>query len=236
MEQLDLLWDLELHHDSLSFCQKSMFRLRNKFNFNEVEKKIEKAEDKVIYLRNKKEKMKLMLNKYNSKLKDYNFKINEIEKNLYDGNTTDIKQLEFLDIEKDKIKKMINEMEIEILEQMDEVDATDEELLLIEWELEEIKIENEEIQKEYSEQERLLSSKIIVEKKNILEIEQKIDKELLDKYYNIKKNKGSGIAEVKDGVCCGCNMLLPTIQLDRLHNDDKTTLCENCGRILKIGP
>ncbi|MFA5575731.1 MAG: C4-type zinc ribbon domain-containing protein [Tissierellaceae bacterium] len=234
MEQLDLLWNLEIHHDSLSTYQKEIFKLRNKFDFDQIENEIQGTEEKLNFLSGKRDKIKDVLDKYNQKLKDYNYKIEEIEKSLYDGNTTDIKQLEYLDKEKDRIKEMINDMETEILELMDEVDNIDIELLLIVKTLEDVKERNKRFQGEFGAEEKRLGKLVASEKKKILELEEEIKEGLLDKYYAIKKNKGTGMAQVRNGVCSGCNMLLPTILLDRLHEDDKIICCENCGRILRI--
>ncbi len=232
MEQLDLLRNLEGHHNSLKLYQKELFNLKNNSMINKNEEKIILTEEKLKRLKSGQEKIKDRLKTSNTRLKDYNFKIEEVEKNLYKGQIIDLKQLEYLNDEKDKLKEIINDTETEILEFMDEVENIDKELLTMEKFLEEIKDKNIKLKKKYCDLEEKLKGEIQLKKDKILALENKIDENLLNKYNIIRKNKGTGIAEVKDRVCSGCNMLLPTVLVDRLNNQKEIIYCESCGRIL----
>ncbi len=58
----------------------------------------------------------------NSILKDMDYKLRETEKELYEGNIIDLRQLSYLDKEKDLLRKEIDNKEIEILTQMEEME------------------------------------------------------------------------------------------------------------------
>lgn len=232
MEQLDLLWNLEEHHSSLKTYQKQLSDLKKDLNINKTEEKILNTEEKLLKLKSSQEMIKAKLKESNSRLKDYTYKISEVEKNLYNGEITDIKQLEYLSNEKDKLKEIISDTETEILEFMEEVEDIDKELLLMEKSLADIRDKNNKFKNKYKLLEENLKDKIQLEQNEIITFENKIDSNLLNKYNVIKKNKGTGIAEVKDSVCAGCNMLIPTILIDKLSNQKEIICCENCGRIL----
>lgn len=232
MEQLDLLRNLEEHHNSLKLYQRELFNLKNDSMINKTREKILDTEGKLLKLKSSQDKIKNKLNQSNSRLKDYNFKIIEVEKSLYNGEIKDLKQLEYLSYEKDKLKEIISDTETEILEFMDEVENIDEELSAMGGSLEDIKEKNDKLKNKYSILEKELMDKIKLEENEILTLENKIDVKLLNRYSMIRKSKGTGIAEVKDSVCSGCNMLIAKVLLDRLDNQNEIICCESCGRIL----
>lgn len=70
-------------------------------------------------------------------------------------------------------------------------------------------------------------------KKQMLAIGKKLDKDLLDNYNKVRKNRPNPVALVVDDKCGGCNMELPYLTLSKIkENNDIIVECENCGRIL----
>lgn len=65
----------------------------------------------------------------NSILKDMDYKLRETEKELYEGNIIDLRQLSYLDKEKDLLRKEIDNKEIEILTQMEEMEKLKKKIL-----------------------------------------------------------------------------------------------------------
>src|SRR5690606_34813472 len=96
--------NLETHHDLLKSYENELLELRNKLKARELEKKVIYTEEKLEKLKTERDETKKYLKKCNDVLVEYNYKIEEVEKNLYSGKTTDIKQLEYLSQEKDNIK------------------------------------------------------------------------------------------------------------------------------------
>lgn len=232
MEQLDLLMNLEEHHNSLNLYQKELSDLQNNLTINNTEEKIVYIEGRFKSLRYNQEKIKERLKESNLRLNDYNFKIKEVEKSLYNGQTTDLKQLEYLMNENNKLKTIIDTTETEIIEFMNEVEDMDKELLKMENVLYEIKHKNNKLKEKYETKRKKLESKICLEEDKILILEKKVDLNLLNKYNTIRRNKKTGIAEVRDSICSGCNMLIPIISMDKLNSQEEIVYCESCGRIL----
>lgn len=231
MEQLNLLSSLETHHDLLKSYEKELLDLKNKLKLMELENRIRATEEKLKRVKIKRDETNKNLKSCNNLLVEYNYKIEEVEKNLYNGKTTDLKQLEYLSKEKDKLQEIVSNKETEILGLMDEIDLLDKEILEIEEILQKYKDRIIIQRRKYMVLEQKIKDKIKDEEKEILSLEKILDNVLLETYYSIKKNKGSGISIPQNGVCNRCNMVLPMILIDKL-NQGEIVYCENCGRIL----
>lgn len=64
------------------------------------------------------------------------------------------------------------------------------------------------------------------------EIVKKISKPLLSNYEKLKTRYKRSIVPVKDDVCLGCFMRIPTSLFTRGRSDQEVILCEGCGRVL----
>ena len=129
------------------------------------------------------------------------------------------------------LKELVGNKETEILSLMDEMELIDKEILQIEEFLQKYKEKITIQRKKYRLLEQKIKNKIEEERQEILTIEDNMSKGLLEKYYTIKKIKGSGISIPQNGVCNRCYMVIPMMLLDRL-NKGELVYCENCGRIL----
>lgn len=232
MERLDLLWNLGIHHNSLNNYYKELEKLKKPLSIIDSEDLIVKTEEKLNSFRSRQEEIKRKLTESSRRLKDYSFKIEETEEALYNGSTTNPKQLEYLSQEKDKLKEIISETETEILEFMDEVEIMDKELLIIDTDFQNIKKQNIKLKTQYKISVDELNNKIQIEVEAIKSLEDKIDKTLLKQYTTIRENRGTGIVEVKNLACSGCNIMIPTFMVDKLNKNNEIIYCESCGRIL----
>ena len=66
------------------------------------------------------------------------------------------------------------------------------------------------------------------------DIERGIEKRYLSLYYELKESLKDPVAVVKDGVCMGCSISLPSDTIKRLKEDTEVVRCDNCGRMLMI--
>lgn len=60
----------------------------------------------------------------------------------------------------------------------------------------------------------------------------KIQKPMLSNYEKLKSRYKRAIVPVKDDICLGCFMRIPTSLITRGRSDQDVILCEGCGRIL----
>lgn len=59
-----------------------------------------------------------------------------------------------------------------------------------------------------------------------------LDQEVLFKFQRIIQRNSEGIVAVKNGVCTGCNMILPAQFANEVHEGDSILFCPYCSRIL----
>lgn len=234
MENLDLLWELQKHDNILKDIKDDF---QQKINIDEIkglEIKLNQTEKELIDLENNIDQNEEKLNKNHSMLRDYDYHLKEVEKDLYKGNITDLKQLDFLDNERKSITKNIGDKEIEILEQLEEMEDLKKEFARIEDDFTDFKQEYNSLVKEYKITVEDFKQKVIESKEDIDKISSKIEKKMLKRYAKIKRNKGDAVAEVINCKCGGCNMMIPTFVIDKLKNHDEIVFCESCGRILYL--
>ncbi|MCF6466547.1 zinc ribbon domain-containing protein [Clostridium sp. Cult2] len=234
MGDIEGLWELQKHTNILKDVSKSIDEISNGSKIKALGVKLKGIEKKLIGLECKIEEKEKKLNKGNFILKEYDYKLHEIEKNLYEGSISDLKQLTFLNQEREYIKNKIEEKEMEILSQLEEMDKLKEEYILIKKDFNALRKEYREVIKNHKSTIENLKIKKIDEKKKIEEISSKIDGNLLKKYKELAKTRGIAVVEVIDYRCSGCNMVLPAITIDKLKNNNTILYCENCDRMLYL--
>ncbi len=133
-------------------------------------------------------------------------------------------------------KKVVGEIEEEILRGMDEVET--------------LKKSRDRKQKEYNNfEENLTIKKAEAEeatnnaqnaltrlKAERLELAECVERDLLKKYETIKNARGNALAEMNDGSCTACYILLPPQLAIRVLKQAELLTCPNCNRILFVKP
>src|SRR5262249_17521319 len=59
-----------------------------------------------------------------------------------------------------------------------------------------------------------------------------VSPELLQHYDRVSKYRGSGIAEVRDHKCMGCQVMLRPQTFNEVRGDERPVYCDSCQRIL----
>jgi len=168
----------------------------------------------------------------NLKLKQFDYELKVVENNLYSGTITDLKQLDYMDKESKRLRKEINEMELEILSLMEEIEDLKQFIKDVECEQQELKRDFEVFRVKQKMRKKELKKEVEKEVEIIKEIKSKLGKDALEKYNIIKKNKGYAVAEVLNDECSGCHMIISTSLINKVKSEEKIFQCENCGRIL----
>jgi hypothetical protein len=116
------------------------------------------------------------------------------------------------------------------------VDAREKEVKAAEAELKaetaEIEKEKEEARKVTAEDEKKLSEWNA--KRDALRHE--ISEDVLRQYERVAKFRGSGLAEVRDHKCMGCQVMLRPQTYNEVRNGEKVMVCESCSRIYYFNP
>lgn len=166
----------------------------------------------------------------NSKLKDEYFNLEYNEEKLYSGSISDIKKLESLSLERDKLKEKVAELENLYLVEVDKLDILRSELTANINNINKLEVEIKQQKENTDKILKTLDSNLnrLKEEKN--HILKSLSEESL-KTYKYLSSKKKFIVEVRDDRCLGCNMILPVYLLEKL-NGDSIIQCENCDRVL----
>src|ERR1700732_30374 len=123
-----------------------------------------------------------------------------------------------------------------ILEVMVNVEAREKEVKAAEAEL---KAETAEIEKEKEDARRVTAE----DQKKLTEwnakrdgLRQGISEDILRQYERVAKFRGTGLAEVRDHKCMGCQVKLRPQTYNEVRNGEKVMVCESCSRVYYFNP
>ncbi len=167
--------------------------------------------------------------KFEANIKDLQAKISKYRDQSLDVKTND--QYKALLHEIQFAEQEIRLNEDRILEVMVNVDAREKDVKAAEAELKE---ETAEIEKEKEEARKVTAEdqKKLAEwnaKRNALR--QAISEDLLRHYERVLKFRGSGLAEVRDHKCMGCQVMLRPQIYNEVRIGEKVVICDSCQRI-----
>lgn len=231
MNRLGLLWKLEEHNQNIDKNLKKLDSLKEKLKLEDTERDLKKTKRSLEILKNNEGIIKTCILKYENSLSQYEYEIKNLNERLYEDNITDIKQLEYLGYEKEQLNKKLKTVETEMIAYMEEDESIKEKIKENESLLEELeqklKQNNSTIQNEIEALELILEKEEI----QIKEISERADADLLKNYNSLRERKDKPITLVIENMCSGCNMRLPSYQLEELKKRAVIN-CESCGRIL----
>jgi len=167
--------------------------------------------------------------KFEANIKDLQTKISKYRDQSLDVKTND--QYKALLHEIQFAEQEIRLNEDRILEVMVNVDAREKDVKAAEAEL---KAETAEIEKEKEEARRVTAE----DQTNLAEwnakrnaLHQAISEDLLRHYERVMKFRGSGLAEVRDHKCMGCQVMLRPQIYNEVRIGEKVVICDSCQRI-----
>ena len=164
-------------------------------------------------------------------IEDLSSKVSKLEETLYSGRITNPKELTGLQHEVNELKARRSQLEDKTLEVMDQIEHTTASAANTTNEL-------KTLEADWSSQQQQLSAEAEQLKTIISDLEQKwqqlsakIDPPAIELYSELKKQKGTAVAKVEQGICRGCHISLPTTELQRARSGSLMQ-CSSCSRIL----
>ena len=158
-------------------------------------------------------------------------KIAVAEETLFSGRIKNPKELTNLQHEVDALKAKRDQLEEKALEIIDQVEQAETSVAKISSELEKLKAE-------WQRQQQQLSDELEKLKVTLSDLRQKwqllsaeIKPEIVKFYQELRKEKGTAVARVEQGICRGCRISLPTTELQQARGGNLVQ-CSSCGRIL----
>jgi len=164
-------------------------------------------------------------------VEDLSVKIAATEGKLFGGTIRNPKELANLQREDDELKMRRGQLEDRVLELMDGVEAATKSInmhtaglakLEAEWrdQQQRLTAELEQLKKEESDLNRKRESLVV-----------QIESTAIDVYQRLSTQKGTAVAKVEQGICRGCQITLPTTELQQVRGGGLVR-CSSCGRIL----
>src|SRR5271166_2889781 len=172
--------------------------------------------------------------KYDTSINDLRGKISKYRDQSLDVKTNEQYKALLHEIQFAEAEIRLNEDRI--LEVMVNVDAREKQVKAAEAEL---KAETAEIEKEKEDARKVTAE----DQKKLSEWNGKrdglrhgISEDILRQYERVARFRGSGLAEVRDQKCMGCQVMLRPQTYNEVRNGEKVIVCESCQRIYYFNP
>ncbi len=227
--QLKLLINLQEIDSSILEKQQILNIIPSRITEQEVQfKKVQAASDKLKQGRESFEKKKRdkerELDEINEKIKKMKARTSEIKTNKeYQAHLKEIESAE-------------NEryaLEDEILDIMEETDASSKKIKLEEEKVKAVKSQLDAFKKNLEKEAQEVEKELLTVKEGRTMIIQDINKEIYNLYMSlIKSGNGVAVTEVKMEVCQGCNMNIPPQLYVEIKKGEEIFQCPQCHRIL----
>jgi predicted nucleic acid-binding Zn-ribbon protein len=166
-------------------------------------------------------------------IEDLTAKLSRFEQELYSGKTTSPKELTSLQHEIESLKNnrgKLEDKDLEIMESIEQSNATISELRS---NLEKLETEWQEQQKRFTAELKDLEHTISSLKGKRETLASEVAPQVLTVYEELKKQKGTSVAKVEQGICRGCRISLPVNELQQVRSGSMVR-CSSCGRILYL--
>jgi uncharacterized protein len=164
---------------------------------------------------------------------DLTRKLEENEKDLYSGRIRVPKELASLQQDIASLKNRRRQLEDKALEIMEKVEVSHAEVERTTVELERVESEwRTEQQKLVHDLDEMENAQSALARKQ-QEMAAAIDASSMEIYRSLRKQKGTGVARVEQGICRGCRISLPVTEL-QMARSGQIVQCSSCGRILYL--
>ena len=164
---------------------------------------------------------------------DLSVKVSATEEKLFGGRIRNPKELANLQRENEEVKARQSQIEDRVLELMDQVEAT---TAAVKTSIAELA----RLEEEWRDQQQRLSTELTQLKESHADLTQKravqvaqIDSAVIEVYQQLQAQKGTAVALVEQGTCRGCQIALPTTELQQVRGGGLVR-CSSCGRILYL--
>ena len=162
---------------------------------------------------------------------DLSAKMKTVEKELYGGRVRNPKELTDLQHEDELLKAKRAQLEDKDLALMEQVEVTTKTIASLDSEL-------QKAESKWQSQHKQLTADLEELKAAITGLKQKretlvagIDPQAVAVYQEVKRQRGTAVARVEQGLCTGCRITLPVTEFQRARSG-ALVRCSSCGRIL----
>lgn len=236
MRQLDYLWEyqkLDLRMDELENKKKNCPARKELYKSI---KYLKDQQENLLKLNDNVDKKNHIYNRIYNDFQKISMTLKEEEEILNSGNITSFKQLDQIEKKLSDIQKKLDQKKKELTDLLKEMDSLNKKLQGVTQRLRKGKKEYDKYKKEYDLVIKDVEAEYDEVKAKRDSIKEKLDDSLLKKYNAIKGNHRLVMAEIQQDRCGGCNMVLASLVVQNVRDKAGVIECENCGRILYLGP
>ncbi|MGE5587342.1 MAG: zinc ribbon domain-containing protein [Clostridia bacterium] len=159
--------------------------------------------------------------------------IETISRKLYGGLVTNPREIEGMQGKLRMLEASKARLEDQIIGQMEEIEVAESRARSLGREIDEASSKLETLKGVRDAEVREIQSEMSEFSAGRDALAAKISAGVLARYEQISKDKGGlAVVPVKDGICGGCHVVLPTFLVARARPNDEVVRCESCGRIL----
>jgi len=166
-------------------------------------------------------------------INDLGDKLTTAEDKLYSGTVKNPKELSNLQHETDGLKARRNQLEDETLETMDQAELATASVTSLGSKLKKLEAEWHNQQQQLSTAMEQLKTTLSDLKHKRQQLSADIDPSTVEFYHELKKQKGTAVAKIEQGICHGCRISLSTAELQQARSGSLVQ-CSSCGRILFV--
>jgi predicted nucleic acid-binding Zn-ribbon protein len=164
-------------------------------------------------------------------IEDLSTKLATAEDTLFSGRVKNPKELANLQHEVEMFKAKRSQLEEKALEIMEQVELAEAAIARTDKQLGEKRADWQQQQRELADNiERLKAVLADLRQKRQL-LTEEIPPQAVELYQGLRKERGTAVARVEQGICRGCRISLPTTELQKARGG-KLVKCSSCGRIL----
>jgi len=160
-------------------------------------------------------------------------KINDANKQLYSGKTSNSKELSNLQQEIKGLTAQKDQIETKTLEIIENLEASDEKVNTMTADYRQMDTDWNALQVQLTKNIELLKNTLAGLEESRKEMAGRIDAAAVALYERIRKMKKQGVARVERGICQGCRLSLSASALQKARAGHPVQ-CGTCGRILFI--
>lgn len=162
-------------------------------------------------------------------------RVAEVEQDLYGGKVAAPRELQAMQADIEQLKRQRSSMEDQELEAMERREGLDGELAQIDEKASAMAGEIERLTQAIGDQESAIDAELEQETAARESAVAKVSPELRATYEGIRaRNGGIGAARLVGGMCQGCHLALPAVEVDRIKKlpPGETVRCDQCGAVL----
>jgi len=164
-------------------------------------------------------------------VEDISIKLAKSEQELYSGKTSSPKELSSLQQEINNHKSKRSNLEDQVLGIMETVEQSNITISGLEASLKHLEADWQGQQTQLNAELKELDTKIIRLKEKREALVKDFVPQILEVYNELKKQRGTPVAKVEQGICRGCRISLSVNELQQVRSGAMVR-CSSCGRIL----